>query len=44
MTFGGFAGTNPVGSVSVGNTNEVRQIHNVAAGNISADSYRCCKW
>ena len=37
-TFGGFAGTNPVGSVSVGNTNEVRQIHNVAAGKISADS------
>ena len=37
-TFGGFAGTNPVGSVSVGNANEVRQIHNVAAGKISADS------
>ena len=37
-TFGGFAGTNPVGSVSVGNTNEVRQIHNVAAGEISATS------
>ena len=37
-TFGGFAGTNPVGSVSVGNTNEERQIHNVAAGKISADS------
>lgn len=37
-TFGGFAGTNPVGSVSVGNTNEVRQIHNVAAGKISVDS------
>ena len=33
-----FAGTNPVGSVSVGNTNEERQIHNVAAGNLSADS------
>ena len=37
-TFGGFAGTNPAGSVSVGNANEVRQIHNVAAGKISADS------
>ena len=37
-TFGGFAGTSPVGSVSVGKAGEERQIHNVAAGKISADS------
>lgn len=37
-TFGGFAGTSPVGSVSVGNAGGERQIHNVAAGKISADS------
>ena len=37
-TFGGFAGTSPVGSVSVGKAGQERQIHNVAAGEISADS------
>ena len=37
-TFGGFAGTSPVGSVSVGTAGGERQIHNVAAGKISADS------
>ena len=37
-TYGGFAGTSPVGSVSVGKAGEARQIHNVAAGKISADS------
>ncbi|WP_314098339.1 S-layer homology domain-containing protein [uncultured Veillonella sp.] len=37
-TYGGFAGTSPVGSVSVGKAGEERQIHNVAAGKISADS------
>ena len=37
-TFGGFAGTSPVGSVSVGKVGQERQIHNVAAGKISADS------
>ena len=37
-TYGGFAGTSPVGSVSVGKSGEERQIHNVAAGKISADS------
>lgn len=37
-TFGGFAGTSPVGSVSVGKAGEERQIHNVAAGKISATS------
>lgn len=37
-TYGGFAGTSPVGSVSVGNAGGERQIHNVAAGKISADS------
>ena len=37
-TFGGFAGTSPVGSVSVGKAGGERQIHNVAAGKISADS------
>lgn len=37
-TFGGFAGTSPVGSVSVGKVGGERQIHNVAAGKISADS------
>ena len=37
-TFGGFAGTSPVGSVSVGQAGEERQIHNVAAGEISATS------
>ena len=37
-TFGGFAGTSPVGSVSVGKAGQERQIHNVAAGKISADS------
>ena len=36
--YGGFAGTSPVGSVSVGKAGEERQIHNVAAGKISADS------
>ena len=37
-TYGGFAGTSPVGSVSVGKAGEERQIHNVATGKISADS------
>ena len=37
-TFGGFAGTSPVGSVSVGTAGGERQIHNVAAGEISATS------
>ena len=37
-TYGGFAGTSPVGSVSVGKAGHERQIHNVAAGKISADS------
>lgn len=37
-TYGGFAGTSPVGSVSVGTAGGKRQIHNVAAGKISADS------
>lgn len=37
-TFGGFAGTSPVGSVSIGQAGEERQIHNVAAGEISATS------
>ena len=37
-TCGGFAGTSPVGSVSVGKAGQERQIHNVAAGKISADS------
>lgn len=36
--YGGFAGTSPVGSVSVGKAGQERQIHNVAAGKISADS------
>ena len=37
-TYGGFAGTSPIGSVSVGKAGQERQIHNVAAGKISADS------
>ena len=37
-TYGGFAGTSPVGSVSVGKAGQERQIHNVAAGKISSDS------
>ena len=37
-TYGGFAGTSPVGSISVGKAGQERQIHNVAAGKISADS------
>ena len=37
-TYGGFAGNSPVGSVSVGKAGQERQIHNVAAGKISADS------
>lgn len=37
-TYGGFAGTSPGGSVSVGKAGQERQIHNVAAGKISADS------
>ena len=37
-TVGGFAGTSPVGSVSVGKAGEERQLHNVAAGEISATS------
>ena len=37
-TYGGFAGTSPVGSVSVGKAGQERQIHNVAAGKISTDS------
>ena len=37
-TYGGFAGISPVGSVSVGKAGQERQIHNVAAGKISADS------
>ena len=38
ITYGGFAGTNPVATVSVGNGNEKRTITNVAAGRISATS------
>lgn len=37
-TYSGFAGTSPVGSVSVGKAGEERQLHNVAAGEISATS------
>ena len=37
-TFGGFAGTSPVGSVSVGKAGAERQLKNVAAGEISATS------
>ena len=37
-TFGSFAGTSPIGSVSVGKAGEERQLHNVAAGEISATS------
>lgn len=33
-----FAGTTPVGTVSIGNTNKERTITNVAAGRISSDS------
>ncbi|WP_231868015.1 MULTISPECIES: YadA-like family protein [Eikenella] len=38
ITYGGFAGTNPVATVSVGNGSEKRTITNVAAGRISATS------
>ncbi|WP_302594259.1 S-layer homology domain-containing protein [uncultured Megasphaera sp.] len=38
VTYGGFAGTKPVGVVSVGAKDKERQIINVAAGKVSADS------
>ncbi|EEU1995711.1 hemagglutinin [Escherichia coli] len=38
VTYRGFAGSNPVGVVSVGNSNNERQIVNVAAGTISNTS------
>ena len=37
-TYNGFAGTNPIATVSVGDTGKERQIVNVAAGTISATS------
>ena len=37
-TYSGFAGTNPIATVSVGDKNKERQIVNVAAGEISATS------
>lgn len=37
-TYNGFAGTNPIATVSVGDTGKERQIVNVAAGAISATS------
>ncbi|WP_303815237.1 ESPR-type extended signal peptide-containing protein [Acidaminococcus timonensis] len=37
-TYGNFAGSNPFGVVSIGTKNKERQIVNVAAGKISADS------
>lgn len=41
--YGNFAGSNPIGVVSVGDKDKERQIINVAAGKISADSTDCCK-
>ncbi|MFC4727010.1 YadA-like family protein [Coralloluteibacterium thermophilus] len=38
VTYDGFAGSNPVGAVSVGAEGAERQIQNVAAGRITADS------
>ncbi|WP_267224033.1 YadA-like family protein [Dyella silvae] len=38
ITYGGFAGSNPNGAVSVGSAGNERQIQNVAAGQISANS------
>ncbi len=38
ITYGGFAGSNPVGVVSVGSAGAERQITNVAAGRVTADS------
>ncbi|PJG85722.1 YadA-like family protein [Conservatibacter flavescens] len=38
VTYSGFAGNSPIGTVSVGRAGEERQIHNVAAGRISGTS------
>ncbi|MGC6693373.1 hypothetical protein ACPYIY_33685, partial [Burkholderia pseudomallei] len=38
VTFGGFAGATPVGTVSVGDFNKERQITNVAAGQVTQTS------
>ncbi|OBX05539.1 YadA-like family protein [Gallibacterium genomosp. 3] len=38
VTYNGFAGTTPVGVVTVGSDNQVRRIQGVAAGKISSDS------
>ncbi|WP_161940136.1 YadA-like family protein [Fusobacterium pseudoperiodonticum] len=38
VTYGGFAGTNPSSSLSIGSVGNERQIKNVAAGEISATS------
>lgn len=38
LTYGGFAGTNPTSTVSVGSVGAERTITNVAAGRITADS------
>ena len=38
VTYGGFAGTNPSSSLSIGSAGNERQIKNVAAGEISATS------
>ncbi|KGQ54242.1 Hep_Hag [Gallibacterium anatis] len=38
VTYNGFAGTTPVGVVTVGRDNQVRRIQGVAAGKISSDS------
>lgn len=38
VTYGGFAGTEPIATVSVGNDTQKRTITNVAAGRITADS------
>ncbi|ASK27419.1 YadA family autotransporter adhesin [Neisseria chenwenguii] len=38
VSYGGFAGTNPVATVSVGSSGSERTVTNVAAGRITADS------
>ena len=38
ITYGGFAGSAPVGVVSVGSAGNERQLTNVAAGQVSATS------
>jgi autotransporter adhesin len=38
VTFGGYAGANPIGTFSVGAPGQERQVTNVAAGRVSADS------